>query len=368
MLEDYLGAAYPIGGFVPMAVMSKISGQDVAFTLQPSMAAAASMLALLLLEIARRIVRSVGASALIAIAASLSALFLGYYLWGGVKELVTAALLPLAPLLAGQAAREDWPRRAWATLSITVASIVIVLGPGGGLWAVPILIPALVLAWRRYGSRGALRLAVPVALLAVVLVLPVIFTPTGPFDPLNSGITGEAEIGNLFRPLSVLQAAGIWPSLDFRVDPHLNTLVRIISAVCIALAAGAIAMALRWKREEGIPLAGYVGGGAVGAAVIIAYASVWVDAKVLATLSPGVLFGALLALVIVSERTDFRFVISTFGSGRPFHWLTTSCSSESSFPLFVNETMRSGSPPVLGKVILPSSRPSSDFTENSPAA
>ena len=143
-------------------------------------------------------------------------------------------------------------------------------------------------------------------MLAVVLVLPVIFTPTGPFDPLNSGITGEAEIGNLFRPLSVLQAAGIWPSLDFRVDPHLNTLVRIISAVCIALAAGAIAMALRWKREEGIPLAGYVGGGAVGAAVIIAYASVWVDAKVLATLSPGVLFGALLALVIVSERTDFR--------------------------------------------------------------
>ena len=297
VLEDYLGGAYPIGGFVPMAVMSKISGQDVAFTIQPSMAAAAAMLALLLLDLARRIVRSVGASALIAIAASLSALFLGYYLWGGVKELVTAALLPLGPLLAGQAAREDWPRRAWATLSLTVAAIIVVLGPGGGLWAIPILIPALVLAWRRYGSRGALRLAIPVAVLAVILVLPVIFTPTGPFDPLNGGITGEAEIGNLYRPLSVLQAAGIWPSLDFRVDPHLNTLVRIISALCIALAAAAIAMALRWKRGEGIPLAGYVGGGAVGAAVIIAYASTWVDAKVLATLSPGVLFAAMLALV-----------------------------------------------------------------------
>ena len=238
VLEDYLGGAYPIGGFVPMAVMSKISGQDVAFTIQPSMAAAAAMLALLLLDLARRIVRSVGASALIAIAASLSALFLGYYLWGGVKELVTAALLPLGPLLAGQAAREDWPRRAWATLSLTVAAIIVVLGPGGGLWAIPILIPALALAWRRYGSRGALRLAIPVAVLAVVLVLPVIFTPTGPFDPLNGGITGEAEIGNLYRPLSVLQAAGIWPSLDFRVDPHLNTLVRIISALCIAARRG----------------------------------------------------------------------------------------------------------------------------------
>ena len=275
------------------------------------MAAAAAMLALLLLDLARRIVRSVGASALIAIAASLSALFLGYYLWGGVKELVTAALLPLGPLLAGQAAREDWPRRAWATLSLTVAAIIVVLGPGGGLWAIPILIPALALAWRRYGSRGALRLAIPVAVLAVILVLPVIFTPTGPFDPLNSGITGEAEIGNLYRPLSVLQAAEIWPSLDFRVDPHLNTLVRIISALCIALAAAAIGMALRWKRGDGIPLAGYVGGGAVGAAAIIADASTWVDAKVLATLSPGILFAALLALVIVSERTDFRLEART---------------------------------------------------------
>jgi hypothetical protein len=311
VLADYLGAAYPIGGFVPMAVMSKISGQDVAWTIQPSMAAAATMMALLLFEMARRIVRSVGASALIAIVASLSALFLGYYLWGGVKELVTAALLPLGPLLAGQAAREGWPRRAWATLSITIAAIVVVLGPGGGLWAIPVLIPALILAWRRYGSRGALRLVIPVALLAVVLVLPVIFTPTGPFNPLNGGVTGEAEIGNLYRPLSTLQVAGIWPSLDFRVDPHLNTLIRIISAICIALAAAAIVLALRWRRGEGIPLSGYVGGGAAGAAVIIAYASTWVDAKVLATLSPGVLFAALLALVIVSERTDFRLEART---------------------------------------------------------
>ena len=103
VLEDYLGGSYPIGGFVPMAVMSKISGQDLAFTLQPSMAVAAVMLALLLFELSRRLGEGVGASVLVAVVAPLSALLLGYYLWGGVKELVMAALLPLGPLLAGRA-------------------------------------------------------------------------------------------------------------------------------------------------------------------------------------------------------------------------------------------------------------------------
>jgi hypothetical protein len=45
--------------------------------------------------------------------------------------------------------------------------------------------------------------------------------------------------------------------------------------------------------------------------VIISYASTWVDAKVLATLSPGVLFAALLALVLISEQTGFRLEART---------------------------------------------------------
>jgi hypothetical protein len=306
VLVDYLGGTYPIGGFVPMALMSTISGQSLAFVLQPSMAAAAVMLALLLFELSRRLVRGVGVAAFIAVVASLSALLLGYYLWGGVKELVMAALLPLGPVLAGCATRADWPRRAWVTLSLTIAAIVVVLGPGGLLWALPLLVPALVFVVRRYGRHGALRLAVPVALLTLVLILPVIFTPTGPFNPLNGGISESAGLGNLLRPLNLLQAAGIWPSLDFRTDPHLGVAVKVLAAMALLIAAGTVVFSLRRLGEDGAPLAGYVAGGVLGAAVIMAFASSWVDGKVLATISPGLLAAALLGIVLVGQRTEFR--------------------------------------------------------------
>jgi hypothetical protein len=306
VLVDYLGGTYPIGGFVPMAVMSTISGQDLAFVLQPSMAVAAAMLALLLFELSRRLVRGVGVAAFVAVVSSLSALLLGYYLWGGVKELVMAALLPLGPLLAACATRGDWPRRAWVTLSLAIAAIVVVLGPGGLLWALPLLVPALVVVWRRYGRSGALRLAIPVAVLSLVLILPVIFTPTGPFNPLNGGISESAGLGNLLRPLNLLQAVGIWPSVDFRTDPHLELAVKALAAVALLIAAGVVVFALKRLGEDGAPLAGYVGGGVVGAAIIMVFASAWVDGKVLATISPGLLAAALLGIVLVGQRTEFR--------------------------------------------------------------
>jgi hypothetical protein len=306
VLTDYLEDAYPIGGFVLMAVMSAISGQDIAYTLQPSMAVAAAMMALLLFELARRLVSGVGPAAFVAVVASLSALLLGYYLWGGVKELVMAALLPLGPLLAGSADTAGWPRRAFLGIALTIAAIFAVLGPGGALWAVPPLVPALVVVWRRDGRSRALRLATPVAILSFVLLLPVIFTPTGTFDPLAEGVTGEDEIGNLFGPLSLLQAAGIWPSLDFRTSPELSVPIKILAGATLLAAACVVVYAWRLPRAAGAPLVGYVAGGALGAAGIVYFGSTWVDAKVLATISPGLLAAALIGTVLVAQRTDYR--------------------------------------------------------------
>lgn len=306
VLGDYLGGSYPIGGFVPNALMSKLSGEDIAYTVQPSMAFAAAVMALLLFELARRLVAGVSRAVVIAIFASLASLLVGYYLWGGVKEMVVAALLPLAPLLAACAAGEGWPRRAWVPLGLTVAAMVVVLGPGGALWVVPTLLPAAVAVLRRDGARRALAIAWPVAAFSLLLVLPVIFTPTGIFDPLNGGVTGEAELGNLVGPLNFFQVAGIWPTGDFRYDPHLKPAVIALAVICLLLAAGAAAYAARLGERDGLPLTGYIAGGALGALAIAHYGSPWVDAKVMAALSPALLAAALIGIVMLGQRTGFR--------------------------------------------------------------
>src|SRR5262245_31337737 len=109
ILDDYLGGGYPIGGFVPAAIMSTISGQDVAWTMQPSMAFAAAVLAAAVYGLVRPLVRGAPTAAVIAGFGSLSSILIGYSLWGGVKEIVTAALLPLIPAVAAWAQRQGWP-------------------------------------------------------------------------------------------------------------------------------------------------------------------------------------------------------------------------------------------------------------------
>ncbi len=314
VLADYLGGSYPIGGFVPAALMSEISRQDVAFTIQPSMAFAAAAMALLIFELARRLIRGAGPAAVIAVLASSSSLLLGYYLWGGVKELVAAALLPLGPVLAGCAAAEGWPRRAWAPIGIAVAAAVVVLGPGGAVWVVPTLFPAAVAVLRRFGLRAALGIAGSVAAFSIFLVLPVIFTPTGIFDALNGGVTGEAELGNLNGPLNFFQLAGIWPTLDFRFGPHLRPAVIALAAICLTIAAVVAIVAARVGERDGVPLVGYVAGGAVGALAIAHFGSPWVDGKVMATLSPVLLAAALIGIVMLVQRTGFRIEAAVLGA------------------------------------------------------
>ncbi len=304
-----LSGAYPIGGFVPFALMAKLTGQDVVFTLQPSMAFAAGAMALLLFEAVRRVVRGASWAVAVAMLASLSSLFLGYYLWGGVKELVTAALLPLGPVLAGAAACEGWPRYAWVPLGIAIGAFVAVLGPGGGVWIFATLLPMLIFLIIDRDRRGLLQ-ATPLAALGALLSLPVVFGPGGIFNPFQSGLRAETELGNLSAPLSILHSAGVWPAMDFRSDPRVHALtIAIAIAVFVIAAITVVACARLGGREsgrDGLPFAAIAGGGAVGSLAIIAIGSPWVDAKGMATVSPMILAAALLGLVLLGQRTAFR--------------------------------------------------------------
>ncbi len=236
----------------------------------------------------------------------MSAVLFGYVLWGGVKEVVSAALLALGPALAAHAARHDWRRGYFVPVAVSVAALIGVLGPGGAVWVLPTLLPALWFLWRGLGLSRAWRFTWPVALLTFALALPVLITPDGLFDPVDSSLTAETELGNLNGPLNLLHAAGLWPALDFRSDPHLKPFILALAVVCLVIAVGAVVACWRRPAGRGLALVGFAGGGAVGAAAIILVGSPWVDGKAMATVSPALLAATLVGIAMLGQRTAFR--------------------------------------------------------------
>ena len=159
------GAGYPVGSFVPMALMSRVTGQDVAWVLQPSMATMAAILTLMLSGVVRTVVRGARASATVAFIAGQSSMLLGYSLWGGLKEVGAATLLVLAPLAAWIAIKRIDARWSWLLPGIVAAAFLTVLGPLSGVWLVATMVPLP--GWHgapwvaRGRSRSAGRLSPP---------------------------------------------------------------------------------------------------------------------------------------------------------------------------------------------------------------
>ncbi len=303
-----LSGNYPIGGFVPFALMGWITGQDIAFVFQPSMAFAAGALGLLLFEASRRVLRGDWLPAAVAVVACLSSLLLGYYLWGGVKELVMAVLIVFGPVMAAVAAKAGWPRFAWVPIAIAVGALVAVLGPGGAVWVLPMLLPALVFLVVDKGVRGAIPQLAGVVGLSAIFAIPVLIGSN--FDPLQGGLTEATELGNLTGPLNPLHMAGVWPAQDFRADPHLKPFITGLSILVFLIAAATVLVCIRlaWRSKgaDGTVVIGLVGGGALGALAILAVGSPWVDGKAMAAVSPIILFGALIGVAMLAQRTGFR--------------------------------------------------------------
>ena len=109
--------------------------------------------------------------------------------------------------------------------------------------------------------RNLLRRAAPPALIAIgvlaVATLPeasrlVDFAGFETFDPDGEGL------GNLFDRLSPLEALGIWPSGDFRLEPGDGAVPAIVFYLGAALGAAALGFGLRWwwrRGERAVPAA-----------------------------------------------------------------------------------------------------------------
>jgi MYXO-CTERM domain-containing protein len=238
-----LGDGYPIGAFMPLGVAGELAGTDIAWLIQPYMAFLAALLALALWQLAAAVVPSPRARTAIAFIAAQPALLYGYYLWGGVKELLAIALAATAAALVPAALGR--PRRRGG------APLLIVLG----------------------------ALAASLSAIVAGHLLP----------PTSLPLTDSDALGNLAGPLDPLQLAGVWPTGDFRFPAEFSALTDL--AMAIAIVAAAVGVAFAWRRRAW-PVIVFCGGALAFAAGIAIVGSPWAEGKAFAIASVAVPFAA----------------------------------------------------------------------------
>ena len=292
VLDVNLAHGYPVGSFLPLGIGSKLTAQDPAWLFQPYLAFLAGVLALAAYALLERVVPSTRVRALAAFVAAQPALLYAYSLWGGIKELAAAALLAVAAAAAAAAPARG--ARAALPAAIAAAAVLDVLSPAGAVWLVPLLVAAIALRGARVAGMGVAG--------AAVLGAPALVTIGDFLRGANTeSFTSGSELGNLVRPLSFLQALGIWPTGDFRFTPPRTGQTYVLVAVVMACALAGLTWALRRRAWS---LVAYTASALVGAAVFDGAGSPWVGAKALAVSSPAFVAaaGAGVAWVFSSGR------------------------------------------------------------------
>ncbi len=172
--------------------------------------------------------------------------------------LTALSALPLAALAVGTVYAYSfpglvWPAGAaalWAAIELAVAA-----RRGGGAAAIALA--------RRSAPTSGVALAAIFAASAPELGRMIDFASFETFDPSGPGL------GNLFNPISPLEALGIWPSGDFRLDPGDGVVPAAIFHLGELLGLLALAYGLVWwvgRRLRAVPSALAV------AAALFAYA------------------------------------------------------------------------------------------------
>lgn len=316
VLAAYLPGGYPLGGFVALGVAREILFTDPMWLYQPFEAYMGAMLAASLYALTRGLLTGSGVRGLVAAVASQPATLYAYSMWGGIKELVAAALLPLVAALADQARRDREHGRGRILLPVAVAAsaVLCTLSAGAAIWVFPLVLPAVLgcagvslrTAWRALRLRRLIWLLSFGAICSapVIALAPAFLAPLFATGPGGGGVfTSQVEVGNLLAPLDLLQIVGIWPAGDFRIDPtHLATAHWLI-LVAIQLGVVGVLCALRARRYG---LVAYVLGAVAVCLAILTRGSPWVNAKSLAQASPAILLAALAACGIAWERRRLR--------------------------------------------------------------
>lgn len=311
VLDQYLSTGYPVGSMLPLGTFARLVGRDVAWVLQPYFAFQAVLLGLGLWVLLAGPIRSPRWRALAVFVAAQPALLYGYALWGSIKEVVTAALLPLLAILVAQTLRSVPTPRRVIPLAVASSAVFGTLNVGGVVWLLPALLPLVILVRRLPARAFAVRAGVLVGLL-LVLALPTVVAAHAFEASANSNLVsstgGKVALGELTHPLSGLQIFGIWPVGDFRDRPHTIWPTYLLLALVAGFAAAALVVAIR-RRAWTVPL--YVGIALAGWVIVQQSGSPWTIGKALAEASPALLAAAFAGTGLLRRRSGWLAVAAT---------------------------------------------------------
>jgi hypothetical protein len=303
VLKDYFDSGYPVGAFMPLGVGGVLTGEDIAWLFQPTIAFCGAILALSIYSLTSAHVSSRALRALAAFLGAQPALLFAYALWSGIKEVAAAAIIALVVALVA-ATIERWSSwRALLPAAIAVASLFAILSPAGAVWLItPALVAGGVLA--RSGIRAVLRSGIALAVLVCLLSMSSIAIALTFFRRASEDqITSNTEVANLGHPLDVLQLLGIWPVADFRNRPADLGITRVLIGVVILVAAFGLFVAWRRRTWE-MPL--YLATSLVGVLVvfgleIVGLSSPWLNAKAMAQGAPAIVAAAVVGAACLVE-------------------------------------------------------------------
>jgi hypothetical protein len=316
VLRNYLGSGYPLGSFIPLGVGGQLTGQDIAWLFQPTIATYGAMLGLSLYTLCADLVASRRLRALVALLGAQPALLFQYAFWSGIKEMAAATILALIGAVFCSTIRQWSSLRGALPAAMAVGALLAVLSIAGGFWLViPAILVAVMLirrSWSTFLGSATRLLALSAVLSIPTLALAVRFveSASGTAGRLNDtgGLFGSIHLGNLGHPLNDLQVLGIWPATDFRSPVQSSPLTHVMFVVLGVAIAFALAVAWR-RRAWSVPL--YLAAGAGGFLFLLllghaGLSSPWLDAKAMAEGSPAVLtagFAGSAAAFLSGRRT-----------------------------------------------------------------
>jgi hypothetical protein len=313
-LAAYFGNGYPSGGHSVLASVGWLSGQNLIWLYSIYQALELSMLALVLVFLARRAGLRKLPAAVTGVVAAVPALLYAYALMGSIKEITALPMLVLMGALIACARRLRAAVGLRAVLPFGLAaaaaldSIGIAASPWVGLFGLFALCAAVPIATRR-DVRPWLLGGVGLVLATGILGLPT----TGPLGKTlklaegvsNSNSLAAADPGNLLRPLKFIQALGVWLGETHRVEPrYLNQTYILLGIVGVCLALGLVHL----LRRRSWSLLAFVAGALIAWWFAHRHGTEWTDAKLLVILTPTLVFLAMVGAFGLLER------------GRPEGW------------------------------------------------